>query len=120
MPNKTSEHGGYISEGSISSGTHRQQDLLRAFSSEIERISPFNTIALVEAGRTCADCLDHDEPSAQDRAEADEIIEELTERLEQYAAAEGRGLYFGTSEGDGSDFGFWQLPTDEDSDEDSE
>jgi len=38
------------------------------------------------------------------------VLEEVREKLEESAP---EGTYFGTLEGDGTDFGFWPLESDE-------
>src|SRR5438045_6239700 len=106
MPNKSSPHGGYICAGTVSHGTLRTQDLLRAFADEYERLVPFNSLALVHEARGAADLIDHDDATADDCEAGSEIVNELADALDDIAHREG-DYYFGTTEGDGSDFGFW-------------
>lgn len=101
MPNPFSPHGGSISEGAISNGTLRTQDLLRTFADEIERIHPFNTSAFVAECREAADALDAETLTEHDAAL---VLSEAFSRLEDYAPDD---MYFGTLEGDGACFGFW-------------
>lgn len=111
MPNKCSEHGGYFHLGTISHGTLRVQDLLRTFADECERLMPFNTRDIVSEARQNADILDMRKPDGEDVATdldheiAGEVLNDLTEQLCMIAAT--HDAYFGASEGDGSDFGFW-------------
>lgn len=107
MPNKSSPHGGFISEGTVSHGTLRTQDLLRSFADEYERVLPFNSSSLCSEAREAADMLD--KPTArqpQGFAEiADDILTSLFDSLQTVAAREN--LTFGAHDGDGSDFGYW-------------
>lgn len=118
MRNLASPNGGFFNTGTISHGTLRSQDLLRAFADEYARLLPFNSFELVNEARVLADRLDNTEQndSKPDAArlydEAGSVIEALTDALDTIASTHGH--YFGTLEGDGSDFGFWQLDTDED------
>jgi hypothetical protein len=98
MPNKSSVHGGSISEGTIIHGTLRAQDLLLAFADELNRVLPFNGNSLAHDARRAVDTQDED---------ANEILCELIDQLDTIAQREG--FYFGTHEGDGSDFGYWRL-----------
>lgn len=93
----------YAPEGSIIHGTYRNADLLKAFSDALELLSeridtePKHAL-LIKESREC-------DPDSYD---ANEIIVELSDTLNSYAAP---GMYFGSHEGDGSDFGFWECPT---------
>jgi hypothetical protein len=106
MPNKSSPHGGYFVLGTISHGTLRPQDLLRTFAAELNRLMPFNQFAMTEEARGFADILDG-EPTNKDWQVAGEMLIDLEDELSTIAAREGN-YYFGTTEGDGSDFGFWE------------
>ena len=97
MPNKSSPHGGFISEGTIIHGTLRTQDLLLAFADELNRVLPFNGNSLANDARRAVDTQDQ---------EADEILLDLFDQLDSIAQREG--LYFGAHPGDGSDFGYWR------------
>jgi hypothetical protein len=86
--------------GSISSGTMRPEDLIPEFSSVLRDLAGDDE----SIARLCdeADSLDFDdEDSAED---ADEILNELFDRLNEHAPAYG---YFGGHPGDGADYGFW-------------
>jgi hypothetical protein len=110
MANKSSPHGGFISEGTVSHGTLRTQDLLRRFADEYERVLPFNSREAVSDARNCANEIDEDENHPGNAQTGSEIVDELIDALCCIAAREG--LYFGAHPGDGSDFGYWV--TDED------
>lgn len=88
--------------GSISEGTLRTEDLLRAFSDELERIAPdCNETAEARAVLT----LDSAGWSAIcDSEEASELVDALSDKLNEYAPPY---TYFGSNEGDGASFGFW-------------
>lgn len=111
MPNKSSPHGAAICEGTVSHGTLRTQDLLRTFASELERYMPFNGAKLASEAREAADAIDAN-PDGQvaDMTGAD-ILSELIEQLDTIAGREG--FYFGTLEGDGADFGFWRIESED-------
>lgn len=99
-------------EGSISWGTLRQQDLLRAFADEIEAHMPFNGARMCSEAREIADTLDSvDLPDTEISEQAAQMLESMTDQLNEIAAP--HGLYFGTCEGDGSDFGFWRTDCDD-------
>ena len=100
--------------GTISHGTLRNEDLLESFTSELAWLGdedPQNEIPLLKEAIAA-------DPESE---EASEIINELADALNDLAPPY---CYFGSSEGDGSDFGFWpcmesinNLPRVEDSDE---
>ena len=74
---------------------------------------PFNGAALVSEARQNADILDMRNPDGSDVATdrdfdtAQDVLLDLTDQLDSIAHA--NGFYFGNTEGDGSDFGFWRL-----------
>lgn len=109
MPNKSSPHGGFISAGTIIHGTLRTADLLRAFADEYERVLPFNGRAMADEARNIAGIMSAADligagSVAQDE-EASDMLSALFDALDEIAQREG--FYFGASEGDGSDFGYW-------------
>lgn len=102
--------------GTVSHGTLRQQDLLRSFANKLmvmhgtENASR-ETLDLFNAAHNSAWYLDRfdgvDSPFANMRIEgAHHTIEALTDALDNLAP---EGWYFGTLEGDASDFGFWPI-----------
>ncbi len=117
MTNKSSPHGGFISEGTVSHGTLRTQDLLRSFADELSRVMPFNGSNLASEARQNAEILDmvksdgSDVATDKDHAIASDVLNDLFEQLDTIAHREG--FYFGAHPGDGSDFGYW---TSEDND----
>jgi hypothetical protein len=94
-------------EGTIISGTLRPQDTLPAFFGALSdgmkeqfRKGTFaEEIAEMEKG-----ILDYDSAIVWD------LIEAITDALNEEA---DEGFYFGTIEGDGSDFGFWRIWNDD-------
>jgi hypothetical protein len=97
--------------GSISHGTLRTQDLLEAFTDVLNSLDKTNPLI--------AEALDliaigdkwngHDEPTidwTDDQEESASILvnESLPDALQELCPP---FVYFGTLEGDGSDFGFW-------------
>jgi hypothetical protein len=106
-----------IEAGTVIAGTLRSEDLLEAFAGEletlVERDEKMHALSL-----HCGDWTDFvlhhfahkrlifDARSAQDESAASEIINELQDALNEYAP---EGMYFGTLEGDGADFGWWYV-----------
>lgn len=98
--------------GSVSSGTLRDQDLLRAFADELEVLTEAEpespVFKVIAEAREVADTLDDEDVIGVFRGNALEnssaIIEDLTEYLNEIAPP---FCYFGTHEGDGAEFGFW-------------
>lgn len=103
--------------GSISHGTLKTEDLLSAFLSEMEWqmgrngeyfAAPENfgerdkMAGLIGDAQDCFN--DEDEIAEDKQDEADELVNELQDALGAFAPPY---CYFGTHEGDGSDFGFW-------------
>lgn len=88
--------------GSISHGTLRTVDLLDAFASELDMLeSGRGDVAEARAVLTL-----HNAGWLQiaDSGEASELVQALQDALDEFAPSY---CYFGTTEGDGSDFGFW-------------
>lgn len=114
----------YATVGSISHGTLRTEDLLDAFASELEDCITRNPeLELAERERLTRlvwDAREFDEETAD--YDGTELVIELKDALQEFAPPY---CYFGASEGDGSDFGFWpsmeqieELPRIADSDPD--
>jgi hypothetical protein len=89
--------------GSISHGTHRSEDLIAAFSSELRALHSEHDIVAEAEAVLLLHGLGWD---VMDSDAAMELTHALMDELEHHA---GPGLYFGASEGDGSDFGFWPV-----------
>ena len=112
MPNKSSQHGGFISEGTVIHGTLRTQDLLDAFAAELLRVFPFNGRKLANEAHDWMVIINQDDASDHDHECASEVVHELMDQLNTIAGREG--LTFGAHPGDGSDFGYWTLEEEED------
>jgi hypothetical protein len=117
--------------GSISTGTLRTPDLLRAFDGALGLLvsgsESDSGLSDWEAGRLCgealayADVLDDLSDVSDVSADADAkiadafanveicaagVVDALIEALDDFAPD---GCYFGAHEGDGADFGFWPV-----------
>lgn len=101
--------------GSVSTGTLRTEDLLRAFSDALADLRPIGSTAagsetacLIERASRLADALDDGDVIGEDRGEAEieagEVVSELEDALQEHAPP---FCYFGAHGGDGADFGFW-------------
>ena len=94
-------------------GTFRPADLIPAFLDAVSEYAPAEYAALIAApfGPIPAYVLDEgDDSEWWDSEDAGYLLEELFEILEACAPD---GAYFGAHEGDGSDFGFWPIPEDD-------
>ena len=87
--------------GSISHGTLRTIDLLRAFAFELSYLSG-DYAELVNLADERHEAIDVD--ADNETPEDSELVNELIDALNELAPAY---CYFGAHEGDGSDFGFW-------------
>jgi hypothetical protein len=96
--------------GSISHGTLRTQDLLTTFASVLDTLTEGNHPTLVAEANLYASMIEADTATERDLDLAAETLSTLTDCLESFAP---KGFYFGTHEGDGSDFGFWYLDNEE-------
>lgn len=83
--------------GTVSHGTLRSEDLVETFLDELCRVAPGKYGALKREARQFLR-LDLDD------ADGSEIVNDLQDALSEHAPP---FLYFGTTEGDGSDFGWW-------------
>ena len=96
--------------GSVSTGTLRDQDLLRAFADTLDSLQFLGAggSLLVRDARNQADILDGEDffGVLRGKAEiyADDVISDLQDALQEYAPPY---CYFGAHPGDGADFGFW-------------
>ena len=110
--NKFSSDGGAFHLQSISWGTLRDQDLIRSFTEKMYRLAPFNNRKLrYEAEQWLEDYAAGKEPQ-----HGAEIVNDLFDVLNDIAAA--HGAWFGSLEGDGSDFAFQSYNEDDGYDED--
>lgn len=107
----------FASLGSVSSGTLRTEDLLEAFTAELEDCVQRNAEAWCsDAGRAQRDSYMSligeargffDGTGELDEAHIDdayEIVNDLFNALQEFAP---EGAYFGAHIGDGADFGYW-------------
>ena len=90
--------------GTVSSGTMREQDLVRSFIWEIEYLEDVRLTA--EELQIPEDALEDEDNEWWDTEDASFLLNELFDRLEEHAPSY---CYFGAHDGDGSDFGFWPL-----------
>ena len=95
--------------GTVSHGTLRPEDLIPAFMFELERLDGAAAAALTEryAGEgwpRSMDGLSFGEYITDHPEESGWLLESLFDALGEIAPP---GCYFGSLEGDGSDFGFW-------------
>jgi len=99
--------------GTISHGTMRTQDLLVSFAEAYKQYCSgpsFDGLLWAEA-QGYASLLKHENVSDDCWYRAHGVLDDLFDRLDELA---GRyDCYFGTTEGDGSDFGFWPIADDE-------
>ena len=92
-----------IQSGTIIAGTLRNEDLLEAFSQELDSIR--GTSKAHYQLVFDAQCRYYrDDGSDEREEEVPELIDELMDALNEYAP---NNMYFGTLEGDGADFGWW-------------
>lgn len=106
--------------GSVSWGTMRAEDLIVAFADELEEIAP-EDYAIFIADEDNARALRIARKASPKVAAlwgaSDKVRDLLTWTLDAlFDALDANapdGCYFGASEGDGSDYGFWQAEDDE-------
>lgn len=102
--------------GSISTGTLRAEDLAETFGFVLETIittakDAAEALALGEPSMPWPEApLEQwrewrENPESLDDEALDELVIDLQDALNDVAP---EGFYFGTAEGDGADFGFWQ------------
>lgn len=99
----------YAELGSVSTGTLRIEDLLEAFSYELEVLVQDNAeFWCGDAGRECRDAYMRTVWAARevDSDAAAYSLDEISDALNEFAPS---GAYFGAHPGDGADFGFWLI-----------
>lgn len=94
-----------IMEGTVIHGTMRTQDLIPAFLDVAQKIAPVEYAQMVSAIPAYA--FEDDDAEWWTSDEAHYMLEELFDLLDRCAP---EGCYFGAHEGDGSDYGFWEVP----------
>lgn len=96
--------------GTISHGTLKTDDLLEAFGWELQHLDDVSAEhrALAEEARELAHAYAWSEADETEAVadKANDLVNALHDALNEYAPAY---CYFGTAEGDGSDFGFWPI-----------
>ena len=92
--------------GSVSHGTLRSQDLLSVFLVTLRELGDTKTVDRINAEIPPKAFKDKND-EWWSTGEAEEIINGLFDALDNFAPP---FFYFGTHEGDGSDFGFWFSP----------
>lgn len=101
-----------MTTGTISWGTLRPEDLIPAFMGELERRDPTAASAVTneyseEGWPYSMAGLHYGDPFADVQEElAPYLMEDLFNALNEAAP---EGCYFGASEGDGTDFGYWEV-----------
>jgi len=97
-----------IEFGTLIHGTLRDEDLLQAFADELARIDieRFDEVIKPDAHLFSeAANLTTEEIVEELGEDVTDVINDLMDALNEYAPY---GYYFGSIEGDGSDFGFWE------------
>lgn len=85
--------------GSVSSGTHRPEDLIPAFNDALREIT--GGCPLVTE---TDEYIESDDFAGGHFRDACEVMDDLDRHLSEYAPP---FCYFGAHDGDGADFGFW-------------
>ena len=97
-----------IELGTLIHGTLRDEDLLQAFADELARIDieRFNEVIRPDDHLFSESANLTTEEIVEELGEdVGDVIDDLMDALNEYAPY---GYYFGSIEGDGSDFGFWE------------
>lgn len=94
--------------GTVSHGTLREQDLIPAFLNELAYYAPKTGMRIANSYELQECDFDSDEFTefCEGNTDACELIEALIDALNDIAPPL---TYFGTTKGDGSDFGFWPV-----------
>jgi hypothetical protein len=97
----------YLEPGTISHGTLRSEDLIPAF------VGALDGIELEEDEIIKLDIIKRDmqRPDFYENGDAEWVLNEVLFDLLNEHCPEGH--YFGSTEGDGSDFGMWPVEVDE-------
>ncbi len=97
-----------VEVGTLIHGTLRDEDLLQAFADELARIDikRFDEVIKPDAHLFAESAnLTTEEIVEALGEDVTDVINDLMDALNEYAPY---GYYFGSIEGDGSDFGFWE------------
>jgi len=95
--------------GTVIHGTLRAQDLILAFSDALDAIDPEATAKIRAEGWVPESAINDDDDAWWSSEAPSWIMDDLFDALNDAAPD---GCYFGTTEGDGSDFGFWEIEED--------
>jgi hypothetical protein len=104
-----------IEPGTVIAGTLRSEDLLEAFSNELDGLwtkrvggnsVDKNIVRIYEEACMFSANIEQMESIDPSGEVASRIVNELQDALNEYAP---EGMYFGTLEGDGADFGWWYV-----------
>lgn len=110
MTTQTNETNEFVYAGTVSWGTMKSEDLIPSFVSVLKDLDTKHEYkALIME----AESLPYEEEESdsifdyyQNPDEAAEIVDALFDALNSLAP---EGFYFGATEGDGADYGFWQF-----------
>lgn len=93
--------------GTLIRATNQEKDLISVFIEKIQNLDTENRfIAIVERSKNLLDALE--KPDSMDLIdEGAETVNDLMDVLDTFAP---EGYYFGVTEGDSSDYGFWEIP----------
>jgi len=101
------DDGNRVPLGTWISGTLRPQDLLPAFVGLIDFVAPAVAAQIMVNGGAIPAYADEDEYDEWWESEDCQLrVEEMFDVLNDYAPED---YYFGAREGDGSDFGYWEI-----------
>lgn len=99
--------------GTVSHGTLREEDLVPVFLSVLESLDPVRKTEISLAHSQTIDILADSEQAEVTPVSPDAagwLMEALFDALNDAAP---EGFFFGAIEGDGSDFGFWEIDPEE-------
>jgi len=98
----------------VSHGTMREEDLIPSFLSVLEaeagNMDPSMRQRVADIRKAADWLLDEQEWDEEDQETATDLTHELFDFLDEIAP---EGCCFGSHEGDGSDYGFWSIPEEE-------
>lgn len=90
--------------GTVIHGTLRTEDLLEAFADELERLDTGYYTDYIKEARRLIELPEREFTGTQAELDAVELVHDFQTYLNDFAPPH---TYFGSIEGDGSDFGFW-------------
>jgi hypothetical protein len=97
-----------LSEGSVSEGTLRKQDLIPTLLDLLEVIHPIAHRYLIADNPIPEDAIDNDEHSFWESEEAQDLLDEVTEVLDT-TPEKPDNLFFGSHPDDPASLGFWNV-----------